>query len=230
MPFGMRLTQGTFAEYSIDGRLFSMKLHELNFPVVFENGRQVGYGGDQDWFPAKFQQMAGCASTSAANLAAYYAANFPRFQPFYKGSTGPFTKAEYLAAMEELYRYMTPGFMGFPVISRFAKKFIQFAKDHGHTLEAHILKEKDPQTNIDFVKKAIEENVPVALLILRHRAPELLEDNWHWVTITGWIEDEAGEKIIFSDCGNRDIHPMEVLFEPHNGNVFRMVRFTEKTS
>ena len=36
-------------------------INELNFPVVLENGREIAYGGDQDWFPQKFQQNAGCA-------------------------------------------------------------------------------------------------------------------------------------------------------------------------
>ncbi|HBC26500.1 MAG TPA: hypothetical protein DC013_03725 [Ruminococcaceae bacterium] len=203
-------------------------INELNFPVVLENGREIAYGGDQDWFPQKFQQNAGCASTTGANLAAYYAKNDPKCARFYRGNTGRFLKTEYLDCMQELYRYMTPGFMGFPLVNRFARKFVQFAGEHGGvSVRPHILcRENRPGERIRFVKQAIGGGNPVALLILRHRAPELEEDNWHWVTVTGWIEDAAGDSVIFSDCGKRDIHPMNVVFEPRSENVLRMAWFS----
>ena len=154
-------------------------INELNFPVVLENGREIAYGGDQDWFPQKFQQNAGCASTTGANLAAYYAKNDPKCARFYRGDTGRFLKTEYLDCMQELYRYMTPGFMGFPLVNRFARKFVQFAGEHGGvSVRPHILCREDrPGERIRFVKQAIGGGNPVALLILRHRAPELEEDN-----------------------------------------------------
>ena len=44
----------------------------------------------------------------------------------------------------------------------------------------------------DFVRRGIDAQNPLALLILRHRAPELKEDNWHWVTVSGYLDGADG--------------------------------------
>ena len=77
-----------------------------------------------------------------------------------------------------------------------------------------------------FLKEAIAKGNPVAFLVLRHRAPEMRENNWHWVTITGWIEDVGGDQVIVSNCGEREVYPAEMLLENHRGNVLRMVWFS----
>ncbi len=82
-----------------------------------------------------------------------------------------------------------------------------------------------------FVKESIDSGNPVALLILFHRAPELKEDNWHWVTITGYSEDENNldkAEIIISNCGERQIVKANKLFEVHRDNTIRMVSFRIK--
>lgn len=204
-----------------------MATTELNFPTVYEGDASAGYGGDQQWFPQKIQQMAGCASTCGANLASYYAANFPQLAQLYRGGTRRFQKEEYLACMENMYKFMPPGVMGFPYMNRFIKQFTLYAKEHGGNVKAIACdKTDDWRQTYNFVKESIDERHPVALLILRHRSAELLDDNWHWVTITGCIEEDDGTPhVIFSDCGSRDIHSAEVLFEAHHGNVLRLVRF-----
>lgn len=205
-----------------------MVIHELPFPVVFQKNEQVGYGGNQEWFSQLFQKRAGCASVSGANIAAYYAARFSNYRTLYSGNTTHFEKAEYISNMESMYKSMTPGPFGFPVASRFEKRFLQFATERGVTLESQTLfRGYRSQDRIRLVKEAIAAGDPIAFLILRHRAPELLEDNWHWVTITGWVEDPKGDKVIFSNCGNRVLHLMDMVFEDHPANVVRMVRFKQ---
>lgn len=204
-----------------------MVIHELPFPVVFEQDKQVGYGGDQEWYTQSFQKQAGCASVAGANIAAYYAAQYPEYSALYSGSTSRFQKAEYLAGMEGMYRSMTPGLFGFPVASRFEKRFLAFAAARGVTLRSQTMyRGHTADERIRLVKEAIAAGDPIAFLILRHRAPELREDNWHWVTITGWIEDpQGGDKVLFSNCGARDVRSMDMVFEDHPKNVVRMVRF-----
>ena len=46
---------------------------------------------------------------------------------------------QYLNLMQTMYRYMKPGFMGYPLIGRFAKDFKRYAKDHGITLSSEQL-------------------------------------------------------------------------------------------
>lgn len=204
-----------------------MVVHELPFPAVWENGVQAGYGGNQEWFSQVFQRTAGCASVTGANLAAYYASRAAESRGLYSGNTERFSKSEYLRVMEEVYRYMTPGPMGFPVAGRFVQKFLQFAGEHGSTFRAHTMFHRcGCEERMTFLKEAIAKGNPVAFLVLRHRAPEMRENNWHWVTITGWIEDAGGEQVIVSNCGEREVYPAEMLLENHRGNVLRMVWFS----
>jgi len=73
-----------------------------------------------------------------------------------------------------------------------------------------------------------DEEYPIALLILFHQAQELKEDNWHWVTITGYVEDEDNTKrsqIILSNCGERQIVNTDILFKVSPKNIVRMVAF-----
>lgn len=203
-----------------------MKIHELPFPVIWENGVQTGYGGDQDWFTQLFQQRAGCASVTGANLAAYYAANIPGCAALYAGKTGRFSKEEYLAGMQTMYRYLTPGPMGYPFAQRFTQSFLRFAAERGVRFQAQTLFHgSSEQVRMTFLKEAIAAGDPVALLVLKHRAPEMQENNWHWVTVTGWAQSADGEIVILSNCGVREEYPAAVLLENHCGNVLRMARF-----
>ena len=53
--------------------------------------------------------------------------------------------------------------------------------------------------------------------------PELEDDNWHWVCITGYKEDDDQEMIIFSDCGQRREIDAHILFDINDVNVLKMV-------
>ena len=42
---------------------------ELCCPQIIKDGRIIGYGGDQEWFPGDFQRLAGCGSVTGSNIA-----------------------------------------------------------------------------------------------------------------------------------------------------------------
>lgn len=204
-------------------------MKELNFPTVYNKDILTGYGGNQEWFSEQTKRRAGCGCTSGANLAAYYASRYPGMEGIYDGSTGQFEQAEYLMAMEEMYSYMKPGRMGYPYVRKFGRQFVKFCKEHGIEAEAQFCYSfPNKEKGFVFVKESIDTGNPVALLILFHRAKELEEDNWHWVTITGYSEDEDNPdktEIILSNCGERQIMRANQLFEVHHDNTIRMVSF-----
>ncbi|MBR0598874.1 BtrH N-terminal domain-containing protein [Sinanaerobacter chloroacetimidivorans] len=202
---------------------------ELNFPIVYQNGRKIGYGGNQEWFPHLIKRKAGCGCTTGANLAVYYAANHEKMAGIYDGDTRYFDIKEYLSAMEEMFTYMRPGLFGFPYVKKFANQFIRFCKDHGISLEASFCNSyQNAEEAFCYVKQNIDDGQPIALLILFHRAYDLREDNWHWVTITGYTLDGDGletAEIIMSNCGERETVKAVDLFEVHRINKIRMVSF-----
>lgn len=213
----------------LESKVLCMIVKELNFPIVYDGNRKIGYGGNQDWFPGKWQRKAGCGSTSGANIAAYYAANCNDMVNIYTGDITHFDQNEYIKEMEEMYKYMTPGPFGYPYVSKFAEQFVLFCKERGISLTSHIYEKfKSTEGAYEFVKENIQKEIPIALLILFHRAPELKEDNWHWITITGYEEDENGletSSIILSNCGERQKVKTNVLFEVHPKNTLSMIAF-----
>ena len=206
-----------------------MSEKELKFPVIYQNNEIVGYGGNQEWFSERRKRLAGCGCTSGANFAAFYASNYPEMAKIYDGNTELFDQTEYVRAMEEMYLYMKPGFIGYPYVRDFGTQFVKFCREHNVETEAHFCHKFDKtEEGFAFVKESIDSGNPVALLILFHRAHALREDNWHWVTITGYTEDENDpheDAVILSNCGERQIVIAHQLFEVHRKNTIRMVRF-----
>ncbi len=206
-----------------------MFVKELDFPMVYYKDTVVGYGGNQEWFSENIKRKAGCGCTCGTNLAAYYASNYPETAGIYDGDCNKFEQGEYLKAMEEMYHYMKPGLFGYPYVKKFGKQFIKFCKEHGVETEAkfsHGFRCVDEA--LSFVKDSINSGNPVALLILFHRARALKEDNWHWVTITGYTGNENNkmdDEIILSNCGERQTVSAHQLFEIHRKNTIRMVSF-----
>jgi hypothetical protein len=211
-----------------------MFIRELDFSAVYYKENMVGYGGNQEWFSQDMQKKAGCGCTTGANLAAYYARCHPEMAGIYDGDCKKFDQSEYILAMEEMYTYMKPGLIGYPYVKKFARQFIRYCKEHGIEAEAEFCHGfQSGDEGFQFVKESIDSGNPVALLILFHRAHALREDNWHWVTITGYAEDENdpdAAEVILSNCGERQTIKAQQLFEVHHGNTIRMVSFRVKAA
>lgn len=201
---------------------------ELCCPQIIKDGKEIGYGGDQEWFPGDFQRLAGCGSVTGSNIAAIYAMSKKGFESLYQieDHTEYIQYEQYLNLMQTMYRYMKPGFMGYPLIGRFAKDFKRYAKERGIDLESkQLFLPKTKSEALDFILPSIKEGHPVAFLILRHPAYELREDNWHWVTITGF--DEEKEKLIWSNCGEREVIDWNMLFDQDKKYYVGIVKFKE---
>lgn len=202
---------------------------ELNFPIIYRNNEVIGYGGNQEWFQDSWQQKAGCGSISGTNLAAYYAANSEQAAEMYQGDVSRFDYAEFLYAMTQMYQYMKPGIFGFPSVTKFAEQFRKYCRHRNVSVEEVILDKYESVREANcFVKEHIDAGRPIALIILTHRAQELIEYTWHWVTVTGYTEDEennAGLEIVISNYGKRETLPGNVLFELHPKNKIRMASF-----
>lgn len=186
---------------------------ELQIPHIYKDGQNIGYGGNQEWFHEQWAQRAGCASVLASNMYACY-----HDQSIYELD-------DFLKVMEEMFQQMTPGYMGYPYLYKFARTFVKIMDKEGYDFKpVYQKKSKNYKQAITFVLESLNEGHPVALLILHHRAEELEEDNWHWICVSGYIEKENGYDIIFSDCGERRILDAKILFDPYYKNVFKMVR------
>ncbi|MCD8029185.1 MAG: BtrH N-terminal domain-containing protein [Erysipelotrichaceae bacterium] len=189
---------------------------ELNIPIIYDQDKVVGYGGNQDWFDDIWAQRAGCASVLGSDLYGYYHHH------------NHYELKEFLPIMEEMFSLMKPGNMGYPYLKKFGNTFSKRMKDDHISLKPiYLKKSKNYKHAMTFVKESIDEGYPVGMLILHHRAKELVDDNWHWICLTGYTKINNEYHIIFSDCGVRRVIETHILFDTCPSNVFKMVRMKD---
>jgi len=165
--------------------------HALSQPTRFTLTDETGAryrGGDQDWFRDVWQRRAGCGPTTAAMVLDYLAAVNPSLAAL---SAGPArTREAFLASMEQVWRYVTPGTMGLDKPESFALGCRSFALSRGAVLESRILplprKGKGGRPDLDqvrtFLAWALDKDSPVAFLNYSNGdLPNL--DSWHWVPV-----------------------------------------------
>ena len=136
---------------------------ELRCPLIQRGTETIGYGGNQEWFLGSFQRLAGCGSVTGSNIAAIYAEARPEMRALYQPEQGAHTYESYLKLMETMYGYMKPGFMGYPLIGRFAKDFKAYAADRGVILQSDSLfLPKEKNKALEFIFEGMLNQHPVA--------------------------------------------------------------------
>ena len=203
-----------------------MSVMELNMPLI-PDGNRIAYGGDQEWCRSKWKRMSGCGPTAGANLSACYAAARPEWGALYPGNADSFDRETYTDCIEEIFRYITPGFMGYPYANRFVRQYARYAADHGIRFSGTCVGGTESADQLfDFARRSIDGGNPAALLVLGHRAAEMQEDTWHWVTVSGYTDGNDGQQLIVSSCGERQLWQAGILFERHRKNYVRLLNFT----
>ena len=174
----------------------------------------VFYGGAQAWFSDKFSVNGGCGVVSAANILAYLAASDEKYARLYPRNS--LSKQNFTAFMEELCGFIKiRNFFGQPLgvwgEKRFEKGVLDYAKSRGVSLSATSFNGKTSAS--DFVKNALSENLPVAMLIgfnsrlknVRYVYPSGSALNYsferHWVTITELSENNGNFTVKVSSWG-----------------------------
>ncbi len=206
------------------------------FPEIERGSSRYGYGGSQYWFKNRWSRLAGCAAVSATNLIAFHGFGT---QPDRMDGTCPvYEEAHYIELQERMFGYMRPGMRGFPYIEVYEQKFLEYANTCGLTLDSEIYRGwKHSKEAFHFVQASIHENNPLAMLILTHRAAELEEDTWHWMTVTGYetANEEDAEtgpdpmgRILISNYGKRQWMRASVLFEAAPGNDVKLIHFRQQ--
>ncbi len=145
------------------------------------------YGGNQYWFPKKFNQLSGCGPVVAANITAYLSQTFKdKYNDLYPYK-GIVNKKDFTLHMVEIRKYVKPGIFGLTSVNKFSDGVLAFSKNRGVSLTSHILDEKADsiQEAINFILEALSQRLPIAILVLKHQNKEFKEFTWHWMTITG---------------------------------------------
>lgn len=174
--------------------------HTLAKPELFTLTDAQGStyrGADQEWFRDVWQRRAGCGPTTAATVLAYLSKTSPALEPLAPAGEG--TKEAFLAYMETLWTYVTPGTWGLDKPDSFTIGCRSFALSKHRVLDSRVLavprKGKGHRPTLSqlrtFLYKALDRDHPVAFLNYSNGDVKNL-DSWHWVPLIA-ADGEGGE-------------------------------------
>ena len=205
------------------------QLEEIQFNIY--DLEILYYGGSQYWFPNKFHQLSGCGPVAAANITAYLSQTFEdKYNGLYPYK-GIINKNDFTAHMIEIRKFVKPGFFGLTSVHKFSDSVLSFSKKRGVSLVPHIL--DDDAANIkdavNFIFQALNQRLPVAILVLKHPIKEFKEYTWHWMTITGLKENPINNlfNIIVSTYGERREINLDLLWNQRRSkDIIKLAYFT----
>ncbi|HHT17900.1 MAG TPA: hypothetical protein GXZ77_09385 [Papillibacter sp.] len=160
-------------------------------------------GGWQKWYGDWWKRTAGCGPTVVSTILAYIERRKAA------SSCEPMPIGEFIARMNEMWEYVTPGVSGIPSTEKLisgAQKYID-AKNLPIRLEALDIpgkREERPDGNAvaAFLEQALLADAPVAFLCLDNGEEKKLDD-WHWVTL---VSLEYGEEGVFAEVTDEGHH------------------------
>jgi hypothetical protein len=151
---------------------------------VFDVQGNEYFGCDQNWYKTTWQQIAGCGPSVAANILLYQQKSGRIKLPFNVQS-----KEDFVALMEEVWKYVTPSKRGLFVLKHFCEGIHKLLHSLNEDMpcfalpiSSHIEKRPTIDQVIEFITTALKSNCPIAYLNLSSGNINNLPD-WHWMTV-----------------------------------------------
>ncbi|MDP4177772.1 MAG: hypothetical protein Q8900_05445 [Bacillota bacterium] len=159
-------------------------LKEIKFSIY--DSKKEYYGGSQNWFPKKSNQLNGCGPVAAANITAYLSQKFSYKFSDLSDFKDISNKNYFIEHMIEIRKFVIPGLYGLTSVQQFADNTLSYANYRHTCLTPHILEDDTVSLNkaVEFLTLPLSQNLPIAILVLTHPAKELEDYVWHWMTIT----------------------------------------------
>lgn len=145
------------------------------------------YGGVQDWYGTWLERAGGCGCTTAADVSIYFKKYFGRDR-LYSGDADHISKEDYVALANRIMPYLHPRFTGIDTLKLYTDGFEEYLADIGEkavtlrTLDGHA----SAQEAAKAVEAQIDQGLPMAMLVLRHRNPRFNFYVWHWFILNGY--------------------------------------------
>jgi len=164
------------------------------------------HGADQAWYATRRQRISGCGPAACANALWYLSRTGEEGLCRHDAST----QGGMLRLMEDVWRYVTPGFGGVNRLSIFANGAVRYGMDRGvslrpNTLEISSVRSRRPGIEgiFGFLCDAFSRDTPVAFLNLSKGAAGNLE-GWHWVTLIS-LDTRTGAAVIYDQGKSHSI-------------------------
>jgi len=160
------------------------------FELIEDLNQEITYGLNQEWYPSKWQRLAGCGPTAASSLIYY---------TFTTDSS--LNKEAAVKLMEDVWNYVTPGMGGVYKRSMFTsglERYFETNHINSSIRSIEITKNKKTRLSLNeaitFIENGLNMNSPIAFLNLDNGDEDKL-DEWHWVVISGIDIHEAHSQV-----------------------------------
>lgn len=182
----------------MSSKMFKASISDTDLMKITEDGSQaVFYGCDQEWFPTEWQRISGCGPTTVATIMIYLSRTRAVF-----GTEADFgRRSDCLALMEDVWKFVTPiPGRGVNTTGMLYKGTMKYARSKGINIDNRFCdipqnKKRRPKFArvIEFIKSALDADLPVAFLNLSNGGEENLKC-WHWVTVISLEYEDNGSK------------------------------------
>lgn len=164
----------------------------------------IYYGGDQNWHTHPLMKLGGCSAVCACEQCITAARNFPALSGLYPYNPLYVTKTDFLKFFEQMFAYIHPGIGGLTSIDKLERMFLKYAHSAGVSLSFEKLNgHAEYESAAEFVKGAIDDEVPVMYLMLKHADIAFDEYEWHWFNLTGYQIKAGNMNVSFATWGKR---------------------------
>lgn len=148
------------------------------------------YGYDQEWYPERWQKLAGCGPTTGSTIAAYLEAK--------QKGTFITTEDEAVQKMLTFWPYATPRMHGLYKTRWLEEGLTAYMKDHGllgtpEMISIPPIRPLRPSLKklTTFLKEGLSHDAPLGFLNLHNGGIEALY-SWHWMPFVELDEREEG--------------------------------------
>ncbi|MDU4961073.1 MAG: hypothetical protein E6X17_10505 [Sporomusaceae bacterium] len=164
------------------------------------------YGYDQNWYSTAFRRASGCGPTAAAMLLLYLNRRQGLPLPYCDDSV-----ASVVGAMEAIWNYVTPGWMGLASTGRFCRGVAAFLEQHSVAWQCRELnlsllhsRRRVLSEAARFIGDGLASDCPVAFLNL-HKGQASALESWHWIVVTALNWTAEGRRCLATcyDGGRR---------------------------
>lgn len=152
------------------------------------------FGGNQSWFLDPWMHLGGCGALTMCDLMIYMALykGLPEGCPF---DVRKLSKRDYRKFGTHMRPYLRPREEGIKDL----KTFIEGAKVYLEYSEVDSIQLEPFDGNKPFadakaaVKAAINDGMPIPMLMLKHKDSKFNFFEWHWFLIVGYSEEDGNE-------------------------------------
>lgn len=182
------------------------------------------YGYDQEWYPERWQKLAGCGPTTASVMMAYWEAKW-------EGRIIA-TQGQAEEKMLALWPYATPRMHGLYKTRWLREGVERYLRDHDLPGRAEMISvapirpfRPSLSALASFIGEGLQGDCPVGFLNLHNGGIESLY-NWHWMPFVKLAETEEGWQGTVMDEGKGIDFPLHVWLKKSKfgGGFVRVVK------